>query len=247
MGNIDLEREEEMTDAAIIYRTHFNAIENLPECLRYEALKALICYCLDDEEPEDGIGSCLLMMAKPILDKWKGKREAGKKGGEANGSKPEANAKQTGSEPEPKVKVKVKVKDIKEKDTEKESPAKAEPVMVASKEIISYLNEKIGSRYSASSKSTVTLIKGRLNEGHSVDDFKTVIDIKAAEWKDTDMENYLRPETLFAPSHFESYLNQKPKARSWTGNRFDRNMAKRTGTAKEENDRLVRKLLEQGA
>lgn len=245
MGNIDLEREEEMTDAAIIYRTHFDAIESLPESLRYEALKALICYCLDDEEPEEGLGSCLLMMAKPILDKWKGKREAGKKGGEANGSKPEANVKQNGSEPKPKVKV--KVKDIKEKDIEKESPAKAEPIMVVSREIISYLNEKIGSRYSASSKSTVTLIKGRLNEGHSVDDFKTVIDIKAAEWKGTDMENYLRPETLFAPSHFESYLNQKPKARSGTGNRFDRNMSKRTGSAKADNDRLVRKLLEQGA
>ena len=40
------------------------------------------------------------------------------------------------------------------------------------------------------------------------DDFKTVIDNKTSEWIHTDMEKYLRPETLFG-TKFESYLNQK--------------------------------------
>ena len=35
-----------------------------------------------------------------------------------------------------------------------------------------------------------------------------MIDKKYAEWKDTKMEKYLVPGTLFAPSHFENYLNQ---------------------------------------
>lgn len=116
--------------------------------------------------------------------------------------------------------------------------------MVASREIVNYLNEKTGSHYMASSKNTVTMIKARMSEGHTVDDFKAVIDVKAAEWMGTEQEQYLRPETLFCAKHFESYLNQKPKARSGSkGIRQINNTIARTGSAKEQNDALVRKLL----
>jgi hypothetical protein len=48
-----------------------------------------------------------------------------------------------------------------------------------------------------------------LAEGFTIDDFKTVIDKKCAEWLgDSKMEPYLRPETLFG-TKFESYLNAK--------------------------------------
>lgn len=93
-----------MTDAAIIYRSHMEAIENLPEEQQLSALKAIVYYCMEDAVPTDGIASCVLMMAKPVLDKWKSKREAGKKGGEAD-------RKQTASKPEPKEKEKVKDKE----------------------------------------------------------------------------------------------------------------------------------------
>ena len=77
------------------------------------------------------------------------------------------------------------------------------------KEIIEYFNNTTGKRYKASSKSTRSHITARLKEGFSVDDFKTVMDKKTAEWKDDQkMEQYLRPETLFG-TKFESYLNQK--------------------------------------
>ena len=77
------------------------------------------------------------------------------------------------------------------------------------KEIIDYLNSAIGTRYTTRSKSTNTKIKARLKEGHTIDDFKTVIDNKSAQWKnDAKMRTYLRPETLFAAEHFESYLNE---------------------------------------
>jgi len=78
------------------------------------------------------------------------------------------------------------------------------------KAIISYLNQKTGKEFRANTKATTKLIEARLNDGYSVDDFKKVIDNKCAEWLGTEQEQYLRPETLFAPSHFESYLNQKP-------------------------------------
>ena len=240
-----------MNDAAIIFRSHFEAIESLPEEQRYNALKGLIQYCMDDAVPEDGTSACVLMMAKPVLDKWKGKREAGQKGGKAErkqtGSKTEAN----GSKPEPKekekekekVKVKVKEKDIR-KDIQKESPAKAEPLLVASQEIVKYLNQKIGTRYSTSSRNTITMIKARMAEGHTVDDFKHVIDVKTAEWKGTEQEKYLRPETLFCAKHFESYLNQtKPPDKIRRVNLFDNNLMHRTGDYAEKNQNNIQELI----
>ena len=73
--------------------------------------------------------------------------------------------------------------------------------------IVEYLNNKINSHYKSSTKSTRDKIKARLNEGFTLDDFKNVIDKKYAEWKGTEFEKFLRPETLFG-TKFESYLNQ---------------------------------------
>ena len=79
-------------------------------------------------------------------------------------------------------------------------------------EIVDYLNSKAGTRYKASTANTRKHIKARLDEGFTVDDFKTVIDKKCSEWLgNSKMEQYLRPETLFG-SKFEGYLNAKPKA-----------------------------------
>lgn len=76
------------------------------------------------------------------------------------------------------------------------------------KEIIQYLNDVCGTRYRYQTKGTQEHINARLKEGYTVDDFKMVIDKKFEEWHGTDMEKFLRPETLFA-GKFESYLNQK--------------------------------------
>jgi uncharacterized phage protein (TIGR02220 family) len=75
------------------------------------------------------------------------------------------------------------------------------------KEIIDYLNKKLGTKYKSSSAKNQSLIKARINEGYDINDFKTVIDKKYNEWNKTDMATYLRPETLFS-NKFEGYLNQ---------------------------------------
>ena len=49
--------------------------------------------------------------------------------------------------------------------------------------------------------------KCRLIEGYKEEDFFLVIDKKYKEWKDSEMEKFLRPETLFS-NKFESYYNQ---------------------------------------
>ena len=78
------------------------------------------------------------------------------------------------------------------------------------KQIIDYFNQVCGTNYRYQSKATAEMINARINEGFTVADFIKVIDKKHAEWsKDDHWCKFLRPETLFRPSHFESYLNQK--------------------------------------
>lgn len=78
------------------------------------------------------------------------------------------------------------------------------------KEIVEYLNKRTGANYKHTSSATRQKINARLNEGFNLDDFIVVIDKKCVEWMNTDMQKYLRPETLFG-TKFESYLNQKAK------------------------------------
>lgn len=75
------------------------------------------------------------------------------------------------------------------------------------KEIISYLNLKVGTKYKENNKATIILINDRLKEGYIIDDFKEVIDKKVKAWKNTEFEQYLTPKTLFGDK-FEVYLNQ---------------------------------------
>ena len=95
------------------------------------------------------------------------------------------------------------------------------PDHVPYQEILDYLNSKVGTSYRASSKTTQRLIKARSNEGFEVEDFKKVIDIKVAAWKnDPKMSQYLRPATLFG-TKFESYLNEPMPTRQ-PANPYDR-------------------------
>lgn len=75
-------------------------------------------------------------------------------------------------------------------------------------DIVAYLNQAAGTHY-RTGKDVTKLIHGRLNEGFTADDFKKVIDKKVKKWgKDPKMSLYIRPSTLFAPSHFNEYLNE---------------------------------------
>ena len=84
------------------------------------------------------------------------------------------------------------------------------------KDIIDYLNLKAGTGYRTNNKEAQKHIHARLAEGFTVDDFKTVIDKKCAEWIGTEFEQYLRPQTLFA-TKFESYLNAPVSKRKKVG------------------------------
>lgn len=89
------------------------------------------------------------------------------------------------------------------------------------KDIVEYLNLKTNSKYRHTTKSTKDSIIARLNEGFTVEDFKTVIDNQYLKWHGTEWEQYLRPQTLFG-TKFESYLNTPPtKAKKETNADID--------------------------
>ena len=76
------------------------------------------------------------------------------------------------------------------------------------KDIIEYLNTKLGTNYKYTTKITKQYIKARWEEGFRLSDFMKVIDNKYADWhSDVKMRRYLRPVTLFN-NKFESYLNE---------------------------------------
>ena len=113
-------------------------------------------------------------------------------------------------------------KDI-EEDKDKDIYSRASSTADEIKEIVDYLNQAAGTNYKSGTGKTVRSIKARLNEGFTVDDFKAVIDKKVSEWRGSDMEKYIRPETLFG-SKFEGYLNQQTsgnRAPATKGNFWD--------------------------
>ena len=82
---------------------------------------------------------------------------------------------------------------------------------IIAEQIITYLNEKAGTHFKPVD-SNIKFIKARLKD-YSQEDLKAVIDKKVKEWKGTEMQQYLRPETLFNATKFESYINGLATAR----------------------------------
>ena len=95
--------------------------------------------------------------------------------------------------------------------------------------VLSHLNKISGSRYQKS-KTSLENIRARLREGYSVADLQLVIDLKHEHWHENDEQyQYMRPETLFGPRKFESYLQSatrwdqkgRPKRADWGAKRRD--------------------------
>lgn len=107
------------------------------------------------------------------------------------------------------------VQNVQERITNKEELKEEEQkrrtnkdISASAEEVIAYLNQKTGKHFRPSGNNA-KLIHAREAEGYTIEDFKKVIDIKVNEWQgDSRMCKYLKPSTLFAPSHFDDYLNQ---------------------------------------
>ena len=72
--------------------------------------------------------------------------------------------------------------------------------------VISFLNDKANKGFRETDGNREQII-ARLKEGFTEEDCQRVIVNRLAHWKNTDMEQYLRPCTLFRKRKFEGYLN----------------------------------------
>ena len=74
-------------------------------------------------------------------------------------------------------------------------------------ETIAYLNSHAGKRYLARAEPNREFVRARIKDGYGFDDFKFVIENQWKEWSGTSSEKYMRPETLFNATKFQSYIN----------------------------------------
>lgn len=192
--------EREPRDSFVFYETHFKTLIKLKKQNQELFSRGMIAlaeygfYGKETDLSDEPLLDMFMDMAKPNLDANYRKYINGKKGGAPKGNKNAVKDKTTkNNQEQPNVNVNGNV-------------SVTDNVNVSVKAIIEYLNIKTGKNYKHSRPNTIKHISARLNEGFTIDDFYKVIDYKVTEWKGTDYEQYLRPDTLFG-NKFEGYLN----------------------------------------
>jgi uncharacterized phage protein (TIGR02220 family) len=78
-------------------------------------------------------------------------------------------------------------------------------------EVLNYFNRKLSKikprGFKIASAANRKFVRGRLTEGYEVVDLIKVINIMYDKWIGTTWEEYLRPETLFNATKFQTYIN----------------------------------------
>lgn len=218
-----------------IYKEYYELITLLNEKEQQEILLAIMRYMFEDITPT------LNERQTKIFNNLKRPLDTAKKNSKRRtNSKPNKNQKETKEKPnENQMKTKSKPnenqkgnqtkthqdvnvivnvnKDVLEKiECEEEKPLVTDDVDLLTeitKKVIEHLNKRNNSNFRPTTKTTKQKISARLNEGYKLDDFIAVIDKKCKEWKNTEFEKFLCPETLFG-NKFEKYLNQKDNSNS---------------------------------
>lgn len=228
--------------AFLFLESFYEAAAWLDDADKLELYDAIIRYGLYGEEPElSGALRAVFSMCMANIDQNTAKRDRSKAYG-AMGGRPKKetenlkdenkNLKVSDKKPkEPKVldqkptELNLTELNLTEHNNIKSAKAATRPSYEQEiGEVISYLNEKTGKQFRVTNEASAKLIRGRLAEGYKVEDFKTVIDKKVRTWKDkSDMAQYLRPDTLFSKSHFDSYLNEVEAAPSSSGKGYKDN------------------------
>jgi len=212
------------------FRNYWNVIKELPN--KEEFVIAILEYVFEDKKPDfKGLDKGIWDLIEVPLNVSKRNGKNGKS--KTNPKKIENKSKKNREIDFATISISSSISNSVSSKKEKDRVI-GEEKEKTKKNVIEYLNNKIGSNYKTTTKSTIEKINARLNEGYSLDDFIAVIDKKADEWLGTEMEKYLRPETLFG-TKFESYLNQKVK-KVKSNNPFDEML-------KEEKDEQRRSII----
>lgn len=199
---------------------YFELIDNLSTAEeKGEVLLAILEYVFYDKEPKlDGMSRAVFNNLKKNLDFSKAQSNRRRKNQIETELKPNQNRIRTEQEPnENRIETDIYIINNREDNIdrdrdrgmgEEKEEGKEEEKENIYRQIVEYLNSKLNSKYKYTSKLTRSKINARLNEGYKLDDFIVVIDKKVDEWKGTEFEKYLCPDTLFG-TKFEKYLNQK--------------------------------------
>lgn len=207
-------------------------LEGMPEHTTSEVIKMICRYQMNGEVTRsDDVGANALFDAwKPTLDANNeqyeqtvlARSEAGKRGNEVRwGNRKTSQSDRKTSQSDNKQSQMVADSDSVSVSVNKDISPKGDiieqarpPIESDINEIIDYLNAATSSKFSKNTDATRKAIRARLKAGATVEDFHKVIDHKVEKWgNDERMREYLRPQTLFAPSHFESYLNEANRPR----------------------------------
>lgn len=211
-----------MIDSFIIYTNYIEKLQGLNDTQLGTLFRAILEYEYSElkETPDiqDEAAKVAFYFIKSDLDKnyqkyieTCNKRKDNLK--KANASKGSANAVQMQRECTPNA---VQMGSDNDNEYDNDNDNKKENIKEKRNEdissVVSYLNDRASTHYRSSSRNTRSHINARFEDGFTLEDFKQVIDTKCDEWLGTDMAKYLRPDTLFG-TKFESYLNQKPRAK----------------------------------
>lgn len=211
-----------MMDSFVFYASFYEALQEIddPET-RLAVYDAISGYALTGKEPElKGMQAAMFRLIKPQIDANNRRRECGTKGGRPKSEKPMVSEDEENEKPMVIEDAKNEKPMVSEKSENKKPNVNANVnanVNVNANNIytsiIQKLNAAVGASFSDKSSATRRLIDARVHEGYRLSDFERVIANKSAEWRGTEFEKFLRPQTLFG-TKFESYLNQRePRAK----------------------------------
>lgn len=95
----------------------------------------------------------------------------------------------------------------------KEEKEYIKDIVEQARPILDHLNERAKTTFKPDTTITCRLIGKLLKRGYTQKDFEAVHNRKVEQWiNDEKMRKFIRPQTLYAESNFEAYLNEKPAA-----------------------------------
>lgn len=228
-----------MADRFSFYKSYYDAALMLPEEQRGEFLMGIASYAFEGVEPAfDGMCAMAFILIKPNIDASVRASENGKGGGRPPKKKNgKADKKPSGKDSEkpplkPPLKPNEKTNSKTHAETDKEIDRELDMDIELEKETeiehsdpfeyaesaqagfpwecLAAFNEAIGTTFSSMpAKCTRTL--ERFEAKYGLDAVKRMCEFKRDEWRGTNMERHLTPNTLFSPDHFEQYMQQSQK------------------------------------
>jgi len=207
-----------MKNSFIIYHDYKEHLDMLNDEELGVFFRAIMAYEIDGIMPEFGgmlkmafsfVKAQLDRDAKKYEEAVEQRRDAGRKSAESKKTKvTKSTSVESVERDATKSTDNVTVKDNVDEDVNDNDNDNAHEDVNVVDEVIDYLNMRCGTEHRANTKTSVSAIKARINEGYKLEDFKCVIDKKCKQWRNRkDMAHYLRPITLFG-SKFDGYLNE---------------------------------------